>query len=305
MKKDESVPLDKIVIQQLSQRSDYKGLVQLGGHLGMLTLAGIVLGLTWGSILMLPLLLAYALVLTFLFAPLHETIHYTAFKARWLNNIVAAFIGFALLLPYQYFRSFHYAHHRHTQQRELDPELVGKKPFSRHSLLLHISGLPLWWSNIRSIYRHAMAVVDEPYIEERDHRKIIIEARWHLFGYIAILMLSLLTANAWIWWYWILPSLVGQPFLRLFLLAEHSGCDFSDSMLENSRTTYTVPLINFLAWNMPFHAEHHYLASVPFHALPALHAWTGQRVKYKGEGYWQVNRDISARVGLTTPVPDR
>jgi fatty acid desaturase len=65
-------------------------------------------------------------------------------------------------------------------------------------------------------------------------------------------------------------------------------------MLENSRTTYTLPWLNFLAWNMPYHAEHHYLASVPFYALPALHAYTGQRVKFKGAGYYQVNRDIAA-----------
>jgi len=296
MKKDESDLLDREIIRQLSQRSDYKGLVQLGGHLGILVLTGMALALAWDTILMLPALLAYALVLTFLFAPLHETIHYTAFKSRRLNNLVSSCIGFPLLLPRQYFRNFHYGHHRHTQDRERDPELIGKKPYTRRSLLLHISGLPLWWSNIRTIYRHARAVVVEPYLEQKNHQKIISEARWHLLGYLAILIFSLLASNAWFWWYWILPLLIGQPFLRLFLLAEHNGCDFSDNMLQNSRTTYTVPLLNFLAWNMPYHAEHHYLASIPFHALPALHAWTGQRVKYKGEGYWQVNREISAWV---------
>jgi len=296
MKTDESDFLGRETIQRLSRRSDYKGLIQLGGHLGILMLTGMALTLAWNTVLMLPVLLAYSLVLTFLFAPLHETIHYTAFKSRWLNSVVAACIGLVLLLPSQYFRCFHYAHHRHTQDRNHDPELMGKKPYTLRSLLLHISGLPLWWGNIRAIYRHATAVVDEPYLEQRHHQKIITEARWHLLIYLAILILSLLASNAWIWWYWILPSLIGQPFLRLFLLAEHNGCDFSDNMLQNSRTTYTVPLINFLAWNMSYHAEHHYLASIPFYALPALHAWTGQRVKYKGESYRQVNREIVAQV---------
>ena len=294
MMKDENDFLDREIIQQLRRRCDYRGLVQLGGHLGILITSGLVLGLAWNTMLMLPTLLAYSLVLTFLFAPLHETIHYTAFKSRWLNEVVAACIGFVLLLPSRYFRYFHYAHHRHTQDRKRDPELMGKKPYTQHSLLLHISGLPLWWSNIRTIYRHSLAIVDEPYLEQRNHQKIITEARGHLLAYLVILIFSLLTSNAWIWWYWILPSLIGQPFLRLFLLAEHNGCDFSDNMLQNSRTTYTVPLVNFLAWNMPYHAEHHYLASVPFPALPALHAYTGQWVKYKGAGYYRVNRDIAA-----------
>jgi fatty acid desaturase len=292
MSKDEVSGLDKEVIQQLSQRSNYKGLVQLAGHLTILMLTTIALAQSRGSAWVLPALLGQAIVLTFLFAPLHETIHFTAFRTRQLNNIVAACIGFIQLLPYQYFRCFHYAHHRHTQNPQFDPELIDKKPYTRKTWIWHISGLPIWQSNIRSIYRHAMGIVDEVYMQQKDHRKIVSEARWHVAAYLAILLFSLIFANDWFWWYWLLPSLLGQPFLRLFLLAEHNGCDLSDNMLENSRTTYTAPLVNFLSWNMPYHAEHHYLASIPFHALPALHAWTGQQVKHKGAGYWQVNQEI-------------
>lgn len=296
MSKDNKLVLDKGVIRQLSQRSDYKGLVQLAGHLSLLTLTTIALAQAQGSGWLLPTLLTHAIVLTFLFAPLHETIHATAFKTRRLNYIVAASIGFIQLLPRQYFRSFHFAHHRHTQNPKLDPELIDKNPYTRRSWLLHVSGLPLWRGNIIAIYRHAMGIVNESYLEERDHSKIITEARWHVGVYLAILIVSLVYGNDWFWWYWLLPSLIGQPFLRLFLLAEHNGCDLSDNMLQNSRTTYTAPLVNFLGWNMPYHAEHHYLASVPFLALPALHAWIGQQVKHKGAGYWQVNRQIAAQV---------
>ena len=140
------------------------------------------------------------------------------------------------------------------------------------------------------------AMVDESYIEARHHVMVVNEARWHLAGYVILLLLSLILSSAALWWYWILPALMAQPLLRLFLLAEHSGCDLSGNMLENSRTTYTSPVVNFLAWNMPYHAEHHYLASVPFHALPALHAYTGQQVKYKGDGYYRVNREIASQL---------
>lgn len=292
MSKDVNPMLDKEVVQRLSQRSDYKGLVQLAGHLVLLAFTTLALAQAEGSLWLLPALLSQAIVLIFLFAPLHETIHFTAFETRRLNNIVAAAIGFIQLLPYQYFRSFHYAHHRYTQNPDLDPELIDKKPYTRRSLLLHVSGLPLWGKNIRSIYRHAIGIVDEAYLEKRDHSKIITEARLHVGAYLAVLILSLAYSNDWFWWYWVLPTLLGQPFLRLFLLAEHYGCDLSDNMLQNSRTTYTLPLVNFLGWNMPYHAEHHYLASIPFHALPALHAYTGQQVKTKGEGYYRVAREI-------------
>jgi fatty acid desaturase len=292
MSKTNLTGLDKGLIRQLNRRSDYKGLVQLVGHLTMLALTTIALTQARGSAWVLPTLLAQGVVQTFLFAPLHETIHFTAFRTHRLNRIVAACIGCLLLLPSQYFRCFHYAHHRHTQNPQLDPELIDKKPDTRQAWYWHISGLPLWRSNFYAIYRHALGIVDEAYLQAKDHSKIINEARWHTAAYLSILLISLAFSNTWFWWYWLLPLLLGQPFLRLFLLAEHSGCDLSDNMLENSRTTYSSPLVNFLAWNMPYHAEHHYLASIPFHALPALHAWTGQQVKYKGAGYCQVNRKI-------------
>ena len=288
------IKLPPELIQRLTRRSDARGLAQLGAHLALLLLAGIALHLSRDSILVFFALPVYALVLIFLFAPLHETIHFTVFKTRWLNNLVAAPIGFILLLPFQYFRVFHYAHHRHTQNPAKDPELLDMKPL-RKRYWLYLSGLPTWWQSFRTIWRHAQGRVDESYIEARHHERVIHEARLHLAGYALLLLASLLASSAALWWYWILPALLGQPLLRLYLLAEHSGCDLGDNMLQNSRTTYTVPWLNFLAWNMPYHAEHHYLASVPFHALPALHAYTGQQVKYCGDGYFRVNRDLSAQ----------
>jgi fatty acid desaturase len=269
MSRKDDYRLPPEVLKQLTQRSDARGLAQLGAHLAMLILAGIGLHSTYGSL-------------------------FTVFKTRWLNDLVAAPIGFLLLLPFQYFRAFHYVHHRHTQNPELDPELLDVEKQNRKRYWLYLSGLTVWWQSLSTIWQHALGRVEESYIEERHHKKVINEARMHLAGYALLIVISLLASSNLLWWYWVLPALVGQPLLRLYLLAEHSGCDLSDNMLENSRTTYTLPWLNFLAWNMPYHAEHHYLASVPFYALPALHAYTGQRVKFKGAGYYQVNRDIAA-----------
>ena len=281
-------------LERLTRRSDARGLLQLTAHLALLALAGIGVYSSRDSLWLLLTLPAYGAVLIFLFAALHETIHCTAFRTRWLNNLVAAPVGFLLLIPFQYFRAFHYVHHRHTQNPELDPELIDMKPLIDRSYWWYLTGLPTWWQSLVSIWRHAQGQVKESYIESRHHATIVNEARVHLAGYALLLLLSIVMSSAALWWYWVLPALLAQPLLRLYLLPEHSGCDLSDNMLENSRTTYTTPLLNFLAWNMPYHAEHHYLASVPFHALPALHAYTGQRVKHKGDGYFQVNREIAA-----------
>jgi fatty acid desaturase len=64
------------------------------------------------------------------------------------------------------------------------------------------------------------------------------------------------------------PLLVGQGFLRPYLLAEHTACAFTRDCLENTRTTLTLWLVRLFAWNMPYHAEHHAYPAVPFHARP-------------------------------------
>ena len=47
--------------------------------------------------------------------------------------------------------------------------------------------------------------------------------------------------------FWILPAVLGQPWLRLYLLAEHTGCPLVPDMLANTRTTFTNPVVKALA----------------------------------------------------------
>ena len=93
---------------------------------------------------------------------------------------------------------------------------------------------------------------------------------------------------------WILPLALGQPFLRAYLLAEHGRCEHVDDMFRNTRTTLTHRVVNFLAWNMPYHAEHHAFPSVPFHRLPQLHQMTRNYLKVCENGYWRFNREYMA-----------
>lgn len=289
---DESLfKLDKTVGRYLSRRSNQKGLVQLTGHLGLLGLTAMAIYHAESGWLLLITMLIHGIVLSFVFAPLHETIHYTAFKSTELNNLVAAVFGFILVIPYRYFRAYHLTHHRYTQDINSDPELVDRKVFNRYDKVLQLSGLPFWWGNFKILYLHAKGDVTADYLRGQ-HRCIISEARIHIILYAILIITGLMFDAGWLVKYWVVPLLIGQPFLRWFLLAEHRGCDFSANMLENSRTTYTGPLINFLCWNMSYHAEHHFLTSVPFHALPALHAHTGRRVKFRGDGYWKTVSDI-------------
>ena len=65
---------------------------------------------------------------------------------------------------------------------------------------------------------------------------------------------------------------------------------------ENTRTTLTGAPVRFLAWNMPFHAEHHANPAVPFHALPELHARERAKLKAVSPGYVAFHREWQARL---------
>ena len=79
--------------------------------------------------------------------------------------------------------------------------------------------------------------------------------------------------------------MLGQPFLRLYLLTEHTGCPHVPEMLRNTRTTFTNPLVRFFTWNMPYHVEHHVHPTVPFHRLPAFHRVLRDELTVTANGY--------------------
>ena len=91
---------------------------------------------------------------------------------------------------------------------------------------------------------------------------------------------------------WLLPRFLGEPIQRVIRVAEHVGCAESADLLENTRTTETSALVAALAWQMPYHAEHHLFPNVPFHALPKLHGIVGDKVIVESRGYVAGQKDL-------------
>jgi fatty acid desaturase len=87
---------------------------------------------------------------------------------------------------------------------------------------------------------------------------------------------------------------IGQPVIRFWLLAEHTGCTNDNNGLTNTRTTLTVWPVRLLMWNLPYHAEHHLYPSIPFHALPAAHRQVRDRLGVVADGYLRVHRGLIA-----------
>jgi len=295
--------LDRETVRQLSRRSDTRGLLQLALHAGALCATGSLVWASRGHLWLAPALLLHGVVLSFLFCALHESIHRTAFASRWPNELLAWICAALLMLPREYFRLFHFAHHRFTQDPARDPELAQPRPSTVASYLWHVSGLPYWYDRITVTLRHALTGrVAEPFIAPAQSSLIIREARTLWGCYLCLIVASLYSRRADALIYWVLPAILGQPFLRLFLLAEHAGCALVDDMFANTRTTYTNAAVLLLAWRMPYHAEHHCFPSVPFHALVELNALVGERNQVTAPGYFAAHRRLLRQLRSATAV---
>ncbi len=289
--------IGKAALKALSRRSDGRGLAQLGVHLAALGATGAAIAGTQGTLWLAPALLVHGVVLIFLFSPLHETIHRTAFESRALNDAVGWLCGAVMLLPPVYFRAFHFAHHRHTQDLERDPELALPLPDDLGRYLLRVTGLPYWRERGTTLLRHALTGrVAQPFVTARLRPAVVREARLLLLSYAGIAAVSIALESWAALIYWVVPALLGQPALRLYLLAEHTGCPLVPDMLRNSRSTRSNWLVRRLAWNMPYHAEHHAYPALPFHALPAAHTLLAERVETQATGYWAAHRDILIKI---------
>lgn len=269
--------------QAITAQSDRPGLIRFGIHFGLVLALGawIAAGGTLWPLLLLP----QGILIAFLFTPLHESIHETAFRTPALNRAVSWIAGTLLLLPPLWFRYFHFAHHRHTHDPDNDPELLTPKPKTMRGYAVHLSGVPYYRGMARTFSANARGTARDRFVPPKGKAKVIRETRIMLALYAALAAASLAAGSTALIWVWLVPLALGQPFLRAYLLAEHTLCPHVADMFANTRTTFTNRLVRFLAWNMPFHAEHHALPGVPFHKLPRFHAMVRDHLRTTENGY--------------------
>src|ERR1051325_3779554 len=137
-------PVGHARLRHLSQRRDGPAAIRMASHLGAIALMGCLV--TASTVLGSPLwavppVVCQGFLVAFLFMPLHETVHKTAFRTRWPNVAFGHLCGVAIGFPYEYYSVFHWEHHRHTQDPAKDPELlVMPRLTSATRLLLAFSG---------------------------------------------------------------------------------------------------------------------------------------------------------------------
>ncbi len=286
-------------MMHLAGRSDRLGWLRLGLHACLLLLGGLLVAMAEGWWLA-PAVTLFGIVQAALFAPFHETSHYTAFASRRLNAI----LGWAVALPglhsWPMYQHFHRAHHLHTHDPDRDPELVDvPDPRTPWQYLRRISGWNYWRARLqwfRDGLRGDLSAYW--YVPEGLRPRMVQALRLQLALTVALAaaVVALAGFRA-LLLFWVVPQLVGQVFLRMYLLTEHTGLPHVRDGLANTRTTLTLRALRLLMWNMPFHAEHHLYPFIPFHRLPAAHALLRDRLQALQPGYarwqWDYVRSLS------------
>lgn len=285
-------PIEPRALKALSARSDRRGLAQWASHLLAIGLAMTLVLLARGHWAIWPAMALLGVLEVALFTPLHESTHRTPFRSLWLNRATGWLAGFVLILPPEGFRSFHMAHHRHTQDPAHDPELIGAKPLTRRRYVWLLTGLPYWMSQIRGLIETAAGRADQPWIPPASRPAVVREARLYLAAYLALIAAALTLHSLLPVVLWMVPVLFGQPALRAVLMAEHKGCPENADRMANTRTTLAGRVFGFFFWNANLHIEHHFAPGVPFHALPRLHALLQAHLKSVEPSYGAAHRGI-------------
>ena len=205
----------------------------------------------------------------------HECGHGTAFKTRWMNDVLYQIASFMVMRNPVTWRWSHARHHTDTIIVGRDAEIAVMRPPDLFRTAANFFGLFDSYYSMKALLRNAagaLSPTSQSFIPEMEQRKAVIAARVHIASTRRRWRRRLRCGRALPLMLIGLPRLYGCWHMVLVGLLQHGG--LADNVLDhrlNSRTVYMNPVSRFIYWNMNYHVEHHMFPMVPYHALPRLH----------------------------------
>ncbi|WP_064682992.1 fatty acid desaturase family protein [Rhizobium bangladeshense] len=264
-------------MKALMQRSDAPAIRDTFIWLGsMIAFAGLGIYF-WGSWIALPFFLSYGVLYgSASDSRWHECGHGTAFKTRWMNDVVYQIACFMIMRNPVTWRWSHTRHHTDTVIVGRDPEIAVMRPPELLRLILDFFGILDVWHATVDMLRNAAGIVsveERTFIPESEQPRAVRVARIWVAIYAATIALAVWLGSIVPLLLIGLPRLYGAWHAAMTGLLQHGG--LADNVTDhrlNSRTVYMNPISRFIYWNMNYHVEHHMFPMVPYHALPKLHA---------------------------------
>ena len=191
----------------------------------------------------------------------HECGHGTAFKTRWMNDVVYHVACFMILREPTVWRWSHTRHHTDTIIVGRDPEVAVPRPPNIPVLLLNFFAIPNTITALRKLVLHAagrLTAEEQTFIPAMEQGKVFGIARLYLAIFAAVALACIASASLLPAMLIGLPTLYGAWLAQFFGLTQHSGLaeDVLDHRL-NTRTVRMNPL------ELPSRAPHVSEGAVP------------------------------------------
>jgi fatty acid desaturase len=198
--------------------------------------------------------------------------------------------GIGQIYPPSVFKELHYAHHRHTHEPGLDPEIsFGGKPIpsvisNPPMYLSWLTGFPLFFAKFLFTIVGVLRVPEFlrkalfPFIRPAVKGRIFVEA-WVIFIIYAFFVYLAIYVNAGFWGLFV-GQVVGHCILAVYLVPEHNGLPHEGTILEKTRSVNTTSIVKLIMWNMPYHA------------LPDLNKVMAEDLIHNKEGHTAVHLKV-------------
>ena len=226
----------------------------------------------------------------------HECGHGTAFRTRWMNDVVYQIASFMQMRNPVSWRWSHARHHTDTIIVGRDAEIAVMRPPDLLRAGLAFTGVLDFRHSLPTLARQALGRVsdeEKSYIPEMEQHRVVAAARWHMAIYAAAIVAAI-GLKSWLPVMLIgLPRLYGTWHMVLTGLLQHIG--LADNVVDhrlNTRTVYMNPISRFIYWNMNYHVEHHMFPMVPYHALPRLHEIIKHDLPAPNPSMWHAYREV-------------
>jgi len=269
--------VDPAKMRHLMQKSDLRAGRDAVLWLGLLVGAAAGGIAFWGSWWSVPFWLAYGVLYSSASdARWHECGHSTAFKTKWMNEVIYQIASFCLIRSPIVWRASHVRHHTDTIIVGRDPEIQQMRPPDLLKLVLNIFGLVELRANLHRLALHARGHLhpeEVTYVRDQDLPRVVLTARIWVAIFTATVLTALMSQS------WLPLMLVGGPRIygnwHMVMTGSLQHLGLAENVTDhrlNTRTVMMNPISRFLYLNMNYHIEHHMFTMVPYYNLPALHA---------------------------------
>jgi fatty acid desaturase len=191
-----------------------------------------------------------------------------------------------------YRRYAHARHHSHTWINGLDAQMPFETPMTFKGWLLEITGIGYFIFISKAMYANALGLFSDQvraFTPASELPKLKWGARAFLTVYLALALAILLGAD-YLFWYLVLPRVLGNPVLFLYTIIQHVDMEEDQPDLRRSTRSFrTNAFSRFIYMNMNYHVEHHMYPTVPFHALPALGEAVRNQLPEPDPGFFLTN----------------